>query len=253
MIIELNGYKINYIDEGEGQPILFLHGWGSSLEVWYGIINHLKAKGGFRFVALDFPGCGSSALPNDAMDLNDYTELVLEFCRRLNIENPIIFGHSNGGRVAISLAGQGFIQPKKMVLFGSAGIKSKTTPKKAVKLASFKTAKFFLTLPVIKNYTQDLLNKVRRFFGSSDYNNAPEVMRKTLVSLVNSDISKLLPNIKAPTLLIWGSEDTATPLCDGKKMEKLIPDAGLCVFNGASHFALIERANEVNIILNSFI
>ena len=253
MIIELNGYKINYVDEGEGEPILFLHGWGSSLDVWSGIMNYLKTKGNFWLVALDFPGCGNSPIPEKPMDLNDYTELVVEFCRRLNIESPIMFGHSNGGRVTLSAVGQDLISPKKIVLFGSAGIKSKTTPQKAIKLASFKTAKFFLTLPVIKNYTEDLLNNVRRYFGSSDYNNAPEVMRKTLVSLVNSDITKLLPNVKAPTLLMWGSNDTATPLCDGKKMEKLIPDAGLCVFNGASHFALIERAGEVNLILNSFI
>ena len=101
--------------------------------------------------------------------------------------------------------------------------------------------------------SKDLLNKVRGYFGSSDYNNAPEVMRKTLVSLVNSDISHLLPNISCPTLLIWGSNDTAVPVEDAKKMEKLIPDAGLCVLDGCSHFALIERPYDIELILDSFI
>lgn len=253
MIIELNGYKINYIDEGNGRPVLLLHGWGSSLVVWTRIINFLKAKGGFRIIALDFPGCGESPLPNAPMNLDDYTELTLEFCRKLNIENPIIFGHSNGGRVTLSMVGNELIKAEKIVLFGSAGIKSKSDIKKTIKIATFKTAKFFLTLPVIKNHTTDLLDRTRKHFGSSDYNNAPEVMRKTLVTLVNSDVSDILPNIQAPTLLIWGSNDTAVPLSDAKKMEKLIPDAGLCVFNGAGHFALLERAGEVEVILNSFI
>lgn len=253
MIIELNGYKINYIDEGNGSPVLLLHGWGSSLEVWTRIINFLKSKGGFRIIALDFPGCGKSPLPEAPMDLDDYTELILEFCRKLNIENPIIFGHSNGGRVTLSMVGRELIKAEKIILFGSAGIKSKNNPKKTIKIATFKTAKFFLTLPIIKNYTVELLDRTRKHFGSSDYNSAPEVMRKTLVALVNSDISHLLPNVKSSTLLIWGSNDTAVPLSDAKKMEKLIPDAGLCVFNGAGHFALLERANEVELILNSFI
>ena len=142
---------------------------------------------------------------------------------------------------------------EKVVLFGSAGIKSKSTPAKTLKIAAFKTAKFFLTLPVIKNYTEELLNETRKFFGSSDYNNAPEVMRKTLVSLINSDVSNLLPNIKSPTLLIWGSNDTAVPVSDAKKMEKLIPDAGLCVLEGCGHFAFIEKPYDVEMILNSFI
>lgn len=253
MYAEINGLNINYTDEGEGKTVLLLHGWGSSLEVWARISAFLKAKGGYRVVALDFPGCGKTPLPDRPLVLEDYTNLVIDFCRYLKIENPIIFGHSNGGRVTLALLGQDLIKAEKIVLFGSAGIKPKGDIKKTVKVASFKTAKFFLTLPGIKNHTADLLDRTRKHFGSSDYNNAPEVMRKTLVSLVNSDITDLLPNVKCPTLLIWGSNDTATPLSDGKKMEKLIPDAGLCVLEGCSHFSFLERPGDVELILNSFL
>ncbi len=253
MYVEINGLNINYTDEGEGCPVLLLHGWGSSLDVWVHIISFLKEKGGFRIIALDFPGCGKTPLPEKPLVLEDYTNLVIAFCRYLNIENPIIFGHSNGGRVTLSMLGQGLFSAEKIVLFGSAGIKAKGDPKKTLKIASFKTAKFFLTLPGIKNFTGDILDRTRKHFGSSDYNNAPEVMRKTLVSLVNSDISHLLPNIPCPTLLIWGSNDTAVPVKDAQKMEKLIPDAGLCVLDGCSHFAFLERPGQVNLILDSFI
>ena len=102
-------------------------------------------------------------------ELEDYTNLVIGFCRYLKIENPIIFGHSNGGRVTLSISGKGLMSAEKVVLFGSAGIKSKSTPAKTLKIAAFKTAKFFLTLPVIKNYTEELLNETRKFFGSSDW------------------------------------------------------------------------------------
>lgn len=253
MYIEINGLNINYTDCGEGKPILLLHGWGSSLEVWNRISNQFLAKGGYRLIALDFPGCGNSPLPEKPLQLEDYTNLVVGFCRYLKIENPIIMGHSNGGRVTLALLGQGLITAEKIVLFGSAGIKAKASFKKTLKISAFKATKFFLTLPVVKNHTEDLLNKARRHFGSSDYNSAPEVMRKTLVSLVNSDVSELLPNIKCPSLLIWGSNDTAVPVRDAQKMEKLIPDAGLCVLEGCGHFAFIERPYDVEMILNSFI
>ena len=253
MYIEINNFNINYTDYGSGKTILLLHGWGSSLDVWNKIVEFYKAKGTYRIVALDFPGCGKSPLPEKPLELDDYTNLVVGFCRYLKIENPIIFGHSNGGRVTLSMLGQGLTTAEKVVLFGSAGLKSKASPKKIIKIKAFKTAKFFLTLPIVKNYTEELLNKTRQYFGSSDYNNAPEVMRKTLVSLVNSDISELLPNIKSPTLLIWGSNDTAVPVSDAKKMEKLIPDAGLCVLEGCGHFAFIEKPYDVEMILNSFI
>lgn len=253
MYVEINGLNINYTDEGSGKVILLLHGWGSSLDVWNRIAAFYKAKGNYRVVALDFPGCGKTPLPEKPLELEDYTNLVVGFCRYLKIENPIIFGHSNGGRVTISLLGQGLMSAEKAVLFGAAGIKAKPTPTKTLKIAGFKTAKFFLTLPLVKNYTEDLLNKTRNFFGSSDYNNAPEVMRRTMVSLINRDITNLLPKIKCPTLLIWGSNDTAVPLSDAKKMEKLIPDAGLCVLDGCSHFAFVERPRDVELILDSFI
>lgn len=253
MMIEINGFPIHYIDEGEGRPILLLHGWGSSIEAWTRMIAFLKAKGGFRIVAMDFPGCGKTPLPEHPLTLDDYTELTLEFCRQLGIERPIIFGHSNGGRVTLSMLGQELLSAEKVVLFGAAGLKAKGDMKKTVRIAAFKTAKFFLTLPGLRSHTAELLNRVRAHFGSSDYNNAPEVMRKTLVSLVNSDVSHLLPNIKAPTLLIWGSNDTAVPLALAQKMEKLIPDAGLCVMQGCGHFAMVERHGEVELILNQFI
>lgn len=253
MEITINNLKINYTDFGSGEPLLFLHGWGSSLDVWNLIISKLAEEKKYRIVALDFPGCGKSSLPQRPLELKDYTDLVVSFCKELNIENPVVFGHSNGGRVLLALVGEGLLKVKKAIIFGGAGLKPKKNLKNSAKIATFKTAKFFLTLPIVKNYTENALNKARGFFGSSDYNSAPEVMRKTLVSLINTDLRHLLPLINCPTLLIWGSNDTAVPLYLAKEMEKKIPDAGLCVFEGCGHFAFLEKPIDTNIILSSFL
>lgn len=251
MNITVNGYNIHYTETGEGVPILLLHGWGSSVAVWAHITKVLCNR--FRIIALDFPGCGESPEPKTPMQLCDYTELVAEFMQQLKIENPILMGHSNGGRVVLHLLGSGRITAQKAVLLDSAGLKAHPNPLKTARIVAFKTGKFFLTLPGLKNYTQNALNSLRSYFGSADYNSASPVMRQTLVQLIHTDATKLLPNISCPTLLIWGDQDTATPLKDAKKMEKLIPDAGLCILKGCGHFSFVERPGDTAAILNSFL
>jgi pimeloyl-ACP methyl ester carboxylesterase len=93
---------------------------------------------------------------------------------------------------------------------------------------------------------------MRRKRGSADYNNATPTMRATLVKVVNEDLEPLMHLVQCPTLLIWGELDTATPLSDAKRMEELIPDAGLVVCEGAGHFSFAEQPIKVNGALVSF-
>ena len=118
---------------------------------------------------------------------------------------------------------------------------------------SFKAIKKVLTLPLIKDKSEGLLNKARAHYGSADYNSAPPVLRNTMVSLVNTDLRDIVHNITCPTLLIWGENDTATPLTDAKILEKLIADAGLCVIKGTGHYSFCEKPYEAHAILRSFI
>ena len=74
-----------------------------------------------------------------------------------------------------------------------------------------------------------------------------------MVKVVNEDLMHYLPSINIPVLLIWGDKDTATPLDDGKLMERLIPDSGLVVFKGAGHFSYLERIDDFNMIVENFL
>lgn len=252
MELIIDGLKIEYSDTGGGlQPVLLMHGWGSSFDVYSGIISALSDR--CRLVALNFPGCKNSDVMREPWTLDDYCDLVLKFLKELNIENPILIGHSHGGRVAIKLAASGMLNPPKIVLLDSAGLIPKKSIKQKFRSYSFKSIKKVLTLPIIKNYSEGLLDKARQHYGSADYNAAPEVLRKTLVSLVNTDLRDILPNIACPTLLIWGDNDTATPLEDAKTIEKLIKDCGLCVIKGTGHYSFCERPFEAHAILRSFI
>lgn len=122
-----------------------------------------------------------------------------------------------------------------------------------IKVAFFKTGKFVLNLlpntPKIKKFKEKLRGKV----GSSDYKASNTILKETMKIIVNEDLSHLLPKISVPTLLIWGSLDTATPIEDGRKMEKMIPDAGLVEYKGSSHFSYLENLNNCNVVLEEFL
>lgn len=96
------------------------------------------------------------------------------------------------------------------------------------------------------------LDNLRKKNGSADYNAASPIMRQCLVKVVNEDLTPLISNIKASTLLIWGEKDDATPLSDGQLMEKLIPDAGLVVLENSGHYAFLEQGVRFCRIISSF-
>ena len=251
MNVCIDGLNIEYTEKGSGTPVLLLHGWGSSYDVYNGIISTLENR--CRLVAVNFPGCKNSDTMKNPWTLEDYCNFVLKFMKAVNLKNPIMIGHSHGGRVILKMAADGMVNPPKIVLLDSAGLIPKKTAKQKFRAKSFKTIKKVLTLPLIKNYSQGLLEKARKHYGSADYNAAPEVLRKTLVSLVNTDLRDIIHNIKCPTLLIWGDKDTATPISDAKIIESLIPDAGLCVLEGCGHYSFCEKPYQAHAILNSFI
>ncbi len=251
MNIMINNINMNYIDCGQGEPVVMLHGWGSSSAAFNYIINSFSDK--FRMIAVDLPGFGDSDMIPEAWDVNDYANYIAEFLKAMSIENPVLVGHSFGGRVIFKGIGEGKFSASKIILLDSAGIKPKKSFKSRVRLVSFKTVKWFLSCPLWKTAVSGLLDKARAYFGSADYNNAPIVLRQTLVKAVNEDLRHYMPRITAPTLLIWGENDTATPLSDAKIMNSLIADSGLCVIKGGSHFSFIDSPYEVNAIISSFL
>ena len=101
-------------------------------------------------------------------------------------------------------------------------------------------------------FLDELERQAREKYGSRDYNALDDEMRKTFVKVISLDLTDALPDITVPTLLIWGDQDTETPLWMGRKMEELIPDAGLVVFEGGTHFAYLEQNARFNTITHHF-
>ncbi|MBR4761455.1 MAG: alpha/beta hydrolase [Clostridia bacterium] len=254
MLAQVSGLKTEYTVTGEGDiPVVLLHGWGSSFDVYKGVCAALGDR--CKFYAVNFPGCGGSEVMKTPWNINDYCDFVLEFLKTVGVDDTkaVFIGHSHGGRVILSLAGNALINPAKIVLIDSAGIVAEKSKKQKRRAKNFKRIKKILSLPVIKSFSGGLLDAARRHYGSADYNAAPPVLRNTMVSLVNTDLRDILGNIKCPTLLIWGENDTDTPLSSANIIKERIADSGLCVIKGTGHFSFCQKPYEAHAILRAFI
>ena len=236
----INGIETNYQTAGQGEAVLLLHGWGSSLEPYRQLMNLLAKK--YFVIALDMPGFGKTAEPPRPFDVDDYVDFVLAFLEQFSLSRLSLVGHSFGGRVIIKMVNRALpFQVDKIVLIDSAGIKPQKSKKKSWKQMCYKVGKWFATRKLIAKLFPGFLEKLRVTFGSADYAAASPMMRQCLVKVVNEDLTHLLPGIQAPTLLVWGENDTATPLSDAKLMEANIPNAGLAVIKQAGHFSFVEQ------------
>ena len=230
--------------------IVLMHGWGCDHTIWDGVRKHLEGVG-FRVTALDFPGFGSSAEPPSPWDMEDYTAWFEGFLAERGITNPVLIGHSFGGRVALVFASRNPVS--KVVLVDAAGVKPRRSAKYYFKVWSFKTLKRLAPILLGSKKANEIIERRRAKAASADYNAASPTMRGTLSRVVNEDLRRHMPRISAPTLLVWGEKDTATPLRDARIMERLIPDAGLVVFDGVGHYSFLERPAQFAAILDSFL
>ena len=236
---------------GSGNPLLLLHGWGSSAELMLPIANRLREQ--HRCLAVDFPGHGATAEPAQPWGVDEFVAWTINVLDRLGIEKTDVLGHSHGGRVAISLAALHPERVGKLVLVASAGIRSPRTIKSRARVRLFKIGRGLAKSPAVPSALRSRLQRWVDRQGSDDYRAASGVMRGTLVRLVNEDAAALLPRIKASTLLIWGDRDTETPLENGRTMEAAIPDSGLVVLQGGTHFAYAEQLDHFCTVVATFL
>ena len=108
-------------------------------------------------------------------------------------------------------------------------------------------------IPFLRGPAAAFEDKIRRKYGSADYNRLDEEMRKTFVKVISLDLTDRYEKIRQSTLLIWGDQDTETPIWMGREMEKRIPDSALILFENGTHFAYLEQIARFNVIAAEFL
>jgi pimeloyl-ACP methyl ester carboxylesterase len=239
------------VDGGTGRPLLLLHGWGASAELFAPILDALQP--GRRLIVPDLPGFGATPEPETPWSVHEYATWCVALLDRLGIETCDVIGHSNGGRIGIVMAAKFSGRVRRLVLAGSAGIRPRRTVRSKARLRSYKLLRAVERSRAVPAALRRSAGRRADLRGSADYRAVSGVMRGTLVRIVNEDLRTMLPALSMPVLLIWGDQDTETPLDDGRLMERVIPDAGLVVFEGAGHYAYLEQPGRFCRIVDVFL
>lgn len=250
------GVNVHYELAGSGaKRVVLLHGWGCDVSLMKPVADFLARD--MTVLSIDFPAHGGSGRPPEPWGVPQFAACTLEVLQKLNFLPCSVIAHSFGGRVTIELAASDPHLFERIILTGSAGVKPKPTEQGSRRAAQYKRWKALCerakAARVFGRLPEKLEDRLRQKYGSKDYNALDEEMRKTFVLVVNHDQTELLDRIQQPTLLIWGDGDTETPLWMGQLMEQRIPDAGLVVLEGGSHFAYLEQVGRFNAIAHNFL
>ena len=249
-MIRIGGLDTYFTDEGAGDPVVLLHGWGASSQSFAGLSGTLAKS--HRVLSLDLPGFGWSSPPPVAWGTVEYALHVARWLSELKIEAAAFVGHSFGGRVAIRLAAGQPARVARLALVASAGIRPRRGPGFHARLAATKVLKWFFCLPGWGALGRRLIARRLERTGSRDYRAAGR-MRPTLVKLVNEDLTECLPAIQAPTLILWGSGDPEVPRGAMETMHDRIAGSRLVVIEGAGHFPFLDVPEEFGRALTTFL
>lgn len=210
--------------------LYILHGWTYKPEPWLEVIKDLKAQG-IEAELLRVPGLGKPS--KKVYTIEDYVEWSKEQLPK----GSIALGHSNGGRILLNLLSKDPNYLKGIILLDSAGYYEKS----AKRDVSRGLSKVFSPLKKSK-FARRVVHKI---LGASDYENAPENMKQTLANMIESDKQLDIAKVTTPTQIIWGSDDTITPLRHGKKMHELIKGSELTIKDGWRHSHYLVSTSEL--------
>jgi pimeloyl-ACP methyl ester carboxylesterase len=190
-------------------------------------------------------------VPRETWTLNDYAKVVSDFLGKVGIDDvEVVIGHSNGGAIALYACAHHMLTPKKLVLLASSGVRNKQKAKKQTLKYLTKLGKVVIS-PLPKSMRDTLR---RRYYGSlgSDALVAPH-LRKTFEQVVSYDIRHDASTLTVPTLLIYGTKDTATPVEDGRAIQQSINESQIKIVEHAGHFLHHETPDKIAAYIKGFI
>lgn len=213
-------------------PILLLHGWGHTSAKLKPLGDLLGKHAQVHLI--DLPGFGKSSPPDFTWGTFDYADRLIKYLDEHQIEQTDLLGHSFGGKIALSFAIRYPQRIRRLILIGSSGLKPKRTFLKRCRLAVIKLGSKCMKL--FDRFCGTYLYQTYFIprFASKDYQQAG-ALRPILVRTVNEDFSELIPQVKCPTLLIWGRDDTETPPEIGERMQRGIQSSQLRIFPFKGH------------------
>lgn len=266
---DVRGTRINYVDVGEGPPIVFVHGLAGCWQNWLENIPHFAPR--HRVIALDLPGFGHSPMPPWEISITNYGRLVDEFCRLLNLHACALVGNSMGGFISAEVAIREPDWAERLVLVSAAGIshaRMRREPAEVAARMAVAASPLFLQLR-----ERGLRRERLRYLMFRNVFHAPHKLRPELLweffhhalgapgflpavlALVGYDFHDQLERVRVPTLIVWGRDDRVVPASDAPEYERhlLNSDSELVIFDRCGHVPMAERPARFNRLLERFL
>lgn len=236
-----------YVDEGEGQVLMLLHGLFGALSNWEGVVSHYSRH--FRVI---IPMLPIYEMPIKEAGLQGLREFVEQFVTKMQLDKMMIMGNSLGGHVGILYTLANPDKVSKLVLTGSSGLFENTMGGSYPRRGSYdyireRVAYTFYDPSIASKELVDEVFETTR--------SIPKCMRIVAIakSAQRNNLALELPTIKVPTLLVWGLNDTITPPMVGHEFNRLIPNSELKFIDKCCHAPMMEHPQKFNELVEDFL
>lgn len=228
---------VRYAVEGEGSPVVLIHGLAGSWNWWRRNIPALRER--FTVYLIDLPGFGGMRAYRNEFSIEHAPEWLQSLLAALEVKRPSVIGHSMGGGISLAYAARWPDDVDKLVLVAPAvGLPHKTVFGSLVPLlvaTGHMAPRFYPTL---------VWDAVRC---------GPRMVLQTAKKLVSMAEAADAQQVKAPVLLVWGRNDTLVPLKTGEGLRSAIPQSRLHIIERAGHVPMFERSGEFNDVVLRFL
>lgn len=239
---------MNFKIEGNGRPLVFIHGLSDSLLYWEFLASHLKRD--YQIIRMDLRGHGESYLGNDEVNIDLYVSDLKNLLNDLNLDKVDLIGFSLGGAVALDFSLKYPENVSSLVLMSSF---SKSDEYLTNIFSQFKDALknsfedfYDLILPMVLcpeviDDNREALDQIREFASKTANTDA---YIKAVDACMEFDVDDSLSKIEVPTLVMSGKYDEISLLSSQKTIQKKIKNSELIVFDNVKHNLLVGKNNE---------
>jgi abhydrolase domain-containing protein 6 len=251
--IVVDDFTTPYLEGGQGDTVLLLHGFQSNKDIWIRMAKQLTKH--YHVIAIDLPAHGdSNILMDKSYTVPEQAKRVIAMMKKLQLTQPVhIMGHSMGGAIAFHVAYLAPNHVKSLALMNSAGVVSPQPSELYLRNQKGEN-------PLIVRNEADYQKMLDFTMSDAPYIPSPVIATLTRVSLAREKIGdkiyqelnlknslnpeEVLPQIKVPTFILWGKEDKVIHVSSTEVFKRLIPQAQVVIFDNVGHAPQLERTKE---------
>lgn len=252
---------LHYESIGRGRPIILLHGWINSWDVWRDLMIALADTGKYRVYALDFWGFGDSARvahkSKNTFQVDGYVEMVHQFMDSLGIIRAPVFGHSMGGTVALQMSLTYPERVERVTVVGSPIVGSSLNP--FLRLAGYGVlAKLVWRYPIMLHSIMRILlakdsREVRAMISRDVQRTTIESFFRSIGDLRDTDLRTQLHDLTLPTLGIYGEKDNIVSPINGKLLRENVTSARVTMMEHSRHFPMTDEPIRFLSVISQFL